>query len=116
MIVVDEDNQYLIMQMLKQKNKDYLLKHYQYLKNVSTENEYLKELCDEYRNDYDELLEEKKQQKKAIQNLLKYLEDMDSNILLTNEAVKEARVDRNNIKKKIKEILTEINKIKKLQS
>ena len=116
MILVDEDNQYLIMQMLKQKNKDYLLKHYQYLKNVSKDNEYLKELCDEYRNDYDDLLEEKKQQKKAFQYLLTYLEDMDSNILLTNEAIKEAHMDRNNIKKKLKEILVEIKEIKTILS
>ena len=116
MIIVDEDNRYLKMQMLKQKNEDYLLKHYQYLKNVSTENEYLKELCDEYRNDYNDLLEEKKQQKKAFQCLLKYLENMNSDILITNEAMEEAQMDRNNIKKKLKEILVEIKEIKKLQS
>lgn len=86
--------------------KNELLKKRNYLKNLSTENEFLEDVVSDYNNHCNYIIKQKHEQSDALATLSDYLDNISENVDTTDNILNETKYDQ-------KLLLNQINIIKK---
>ena len=86
--------------------KKELCKKRNYLKNLSTENEFLEDVVNDYNSYYDYIIKQKHKQYEALAMLSDYLDNISENVDTTDNILNETKYDQ-------KLLLNQINIIKK---
>ena len=95
------------------KREKILRNEYRKLKKESPENQ---SVLDDYKQYYNQKIDETSQQHLALQQITNYLDTLSEDILLTNEQLNEIKQDQKEVLKKLNLINRELERITKLNS
>ena len=91
------------------KKKDIeLFEYYKNIKKKTSTNRYLNDVLEEYKKYYVKMLEEKKMQEKALENILNYLKNIKEIENQTKTQILEDKIEKKNLLDEIKKVKNEI--------
>jgi uncharacterized protein (DUF3084 family) len=111
MDLVIRDKNIELLQLQIQDRKKLLLEKYKTINKIAQENEFLGDVANDYERYYNYIVEQKKQQIIAYENLLAYLGNLILNTALTTSSIENAKNQQKEILNKINYIKREINEI-----
>lgn len=91
------------------KRKEILKDEYKILQERKSENNFLEQVYDDYKNYYSLIVEEKQKQYEALQNISKYLDSLIEESNIAKDNLEDLKNDKYKILGKIDEVRSEIN-------
>ena len=104
--LANKDNQLLQIEKLIDAKKKMLMDKQKKFKNITSQNEFLSEVKEDYNKYYDYIVEQKQEQMSALNVLNSYIKDLTISGKLSKNNINDAKNEQ-------KKILTEIHLIKK---
>jgi hypothetical protein len=111
MKIEDKDKQINILESEIKKRKELLLLKTKELEQDKTKNKHLEGVVKEYKNYYDKVAKEKKQQYDSMMLLKEYLDDLIKNDKITSRQIQDAKREQREIVLEMEKITQELKKI-----
>jgi hypothetical protein len=111
MKIEDKDKQINILESEIKKRKELLLLKTKELEHDNTNNKHLEGVAKEYKNYYDTVIKEKKQQYDSMMLLKEYLDDLIKNDKITSRQIQDAKREQREIVLEMEKITQELKKI-----
>lgn len=107
----ERDAQFLQLQELIEKKKNFLLENQKKLKQISKQNEFLEHIKDDYFKYNDYVVKQKNDQMKALELLNEYIHDLSNSGELSEQNIKDSKHEQRKIMKEIKHIKSSLDNL-----